>query len=39
MQELFNQIDRGLYDGALLALLIVAAVLVAIPVRKKEREP
>lgn len=39
MQELFNRIDQGLYDGLLLALLFVAALLVALPKKTKEREP
>lgn len=39
MEELFNRIDQGLYDGLLFALLLVAALLVALPVKKKEREP
>lgn len=38
MTELFNQIDQGLYDHILLALALVAALIVAIPVRKKERD-
>lgn len=38
MTELFNQIDQGLYDWVLFILAIVAALIVAIPVRREERE-
>lgn len=38
MTELFNQIDQGLYDWVLFVLAIVAALIVAIPVLKEERE-
>lgn len=39
MTELFNQIDQGLYDHVLFLLTLAAALIVAVPVRKKEREP
>lgn len=38
MTELFNQIDQGLYDWVLFILAIVAALIVAFPVRREERE-
>ena len=38
MQELFTAIDRGLYDHVLFILAIIAALICAIPVKKKERE-
>lgn len=38
MQELFNQIDQGLYDHVIFIIAIIAALIVAIPVRREERE-
>jgi hypothetical protein len=39
MTELFNQIDQGLYDHVLLVIAMIAALIVAIPVKREEREP
>ena len=38
MTELFNAIDQGLYDWAFYVILFIFALLVAIPVRREERE-
>ena len=38
MTELFNQIDQGLYDHVLFLLALAAALIVAVPVRREERE-
>ena len=35
MTELFNQIDQGLYDHILFLLALVAALIVAVPVKKE----
>lgn len=37
MTELFNQIDQGLYDWVFFLLALVAALIVAHPVRREER--
>lgn len=37
MAELFNQIDQGLYDWLLFVIAILAALIMAIPVRREER--
>ena len=38
MMELFDRIDQGLYDWAFFVLALVAALIVAVPVRREERE-
>jgi hypothetical protein len=35
--ELFNRIDQGLYDWVFFALALIAALIVAAPVRREER--
>jgi len=36
--ELFNRIDHGLYDWVFFILALVAALVVAAPVRREEKE-
>jgi hypothetical protein len=37
MQQLFNQIDQGLYDHVIFIITIIAALIVAIPVKRDDR--
>jgi hypothetical protein len=36
MQELFNHIDQGLFDQLFFVILFIAALIMAIPVKREE---